>query len=107
MPGSTSTCVCVLPGLQQTYTALKEHSGRVEAAMAARESSVMELSSHADSELLRQAHELHTLTDRLSQIESLREEEQQAAARLKSQVCTQTCTEHLPGTALLIIYICV
>jgi chromosome segregation ATPase len=75
-----------LAGLQQTYSSLKEHSARVEAALASRESSVMELSSHADTELARLNRELGMLTERLKEMESLREEDLAVISQLKTQV---------------------
>lgn len=58
----------------------------MEAALAERESSVMELSSHADSELLRQSRELTALREQLKEAESLRKEDLSVIKQLKAQV---------------------
>lgn len=47
---------------------------------------MIELSSHADSELLRESQELSTVTERLAELEALKEEQQQKAESLKQQV---------------------
>jgi len=79
--------------LDQTHTALKQHSMALEAALAERASSEIESDSVTRDELGRRDQQAAELTERVEQLEQALNKEQQTNKDLRAQVCS---LDHFP-----------
>ena len=73
-------------GILQSHSALKEHAHVLEEALAMRESSVQEMSSHVQGDFIRRDKMISELKDKVKVTEEQLNKEKQAVKDAKKQV---------------------
>ncbi|XP_071499809.1 uncharacterized protein [Diadema antillarum] len=78
-----------LAGVHQSHTALKQHTGMLESALAQRESAVAELSSQLTNSAQDRADENHRLQRLVHELGAALEKERQASTDIKTQLANE------------------
>ena len=80
------TSYCTISGVMKTHEALQEHTHVLEATLAQRESSVVEMSSHVQEELVRKERRCTDLAAQVEKLQTAVQEEKNSAKESKKLV---------------------